>query len=315
MKPNLVRKTEYLVQYALGYIRKRIKNKPRTSFLDKKIMNKQEASAFIRKLLAAGKPAMVCRFGSVEASAVDAYLRKQLRLQQHYSANTCRAMSNNAGFFAPEGTMEEMLDRFGREMLEACGDIDLIGVWNPSEPYILKHYASADIAFCSLGGLYPKSALPNQWTAALAGKKVLVIHPFEASIQSQYARKELVFPNGFLPDFELHTIKAVQTAAGEVDSRFETWFDALEYMKAEMDKVDYDVAIIGCGAYGFLLAQHAKQMGKIGLHLGGGTQLLFGIMGKRWENAKNHVINEYWVRPLEEETPKNANNVEGGCYW
>ena len=131
--------------------------------------------------------------------------------------------------------------------------------------------------------------------------KVLVIHPFATTIRNQYARKNLVFPNDFLPDFELHTVKAVQTAAGEVDIRFETWFDALQYMKDEMDKIDYDAAIIGCGAYGMLLA--------------GATQILFGIMGKRWENTTRHAVNEYWVRPLEEETPKNAGKVEGGCYW
>jgi hypothetical protein len=121
--------------------------------------------------------------------------------------------------------------------------------------------------------------------------------------------------NGFLPDFELRTLKAVQTAAGEIDPRFNTWFDALAYMKSEMDKIDYDVAIIGCGAYGFLLAQYAKQRGKIGLHIGGGTQVVFGIMGKRWENTSKHAVNEYWVRPSREETPKNANGVENGCYW
>jgi hypothetical protein len=25
--------------------------------------------------------------------------------------------------------------------------------------------------------------------------------------------------------------------------------------------------------------------------------------------------NEYWVRPLPEETPAEAGVVEGGCYW
>jgi len=260
---NLIRKLEYLIFYLSGKIRVYLKFKARKTLLYRQVMDYDQTSAYIKKIITDGKPAMVCRFGMVEAGAVDAYLRREFRLSKKYSAEICHSMKNNAGFFAPKDTMEENLDRFGREMLAACSDIDLIGIWNSCEPYILKHYASPNASFCRLGGLSPKSALPNPWTSALAGKKVLVVHPFATSIQNQYNRKEKVFPNGFLPDFELYTIKAVQTAAGEVDSRFETWFDALMYMKKEMDKIDYDVAIIGCGAYGFLLAQHAKRTGKI----------------------------------------------------
>lgn len=26
-------------------------------------------------------------------------------------------------------------------------------------------------------------------------------------------------------------------------------------------------------------------------------------------------MNEYWTRPLKEDTVKNYNKIEGGCYW
>lgn len=48
-------------------------------------------------------------------------------------------------------------------------------------------------------------------------------------------------------------------------------------MKDEIDKQDYDIALIGCGAYGFPLAAHIKRSGKKAIHLGGALQLLFGI--------------------------------------
>ena len=86
---------------------------------------------------------------------------------------------------------------------------------------------------------------------------------------------------------------------------------------SQMDAIDYDVAIIGCGAYGFSLAAHTKRMGKKAIHLGGATQILFGIKGKRWDElpAVNKFYNKYWVRPLPEETPARKERVEGGCYW
>lgn len=105
-------------------------------------------------------------------------------------------------------------------------------------------------------------------------------------------------------------------------SQFNTWFDALDYMKSEIDKCDYDVCLIGCGAYGFPLAAHVKHNGKQAIHLGGTLQLLFGIKGNRWFDPDSflypkfkELLNENWVKPLETEKPLVANQIEGGCYW
>lgn len=155
-----------------------------------------------------------------------------------------------------------------------------------------------------------------------------MIHPFKNTIEKQYQKRELLFENkDVLPKFEsLTVIRAIQSLGG--NSQFKDWFEALEYMKNEIDKVDYDICLIGAGAYGFPLAAHVKRQGKQGIHLGGALQLLFGIKGKRWENPnysldwnlekdtyKNLLNNKNWLRADENETPKTASNVEGGCYW
>ena len=92
-------------------------------------------------------------------------------------------------------------------------------------------------------------------------------------------------------------------------------------MKQQMNEIDYDIALIGCGAYGLNLAAHAKRMGKKSFHLGGVLQILFGIIGKRWETDKQKkdiylkLFNEHWVRPMNEEKPKYSNLVEDNTYW
>ena len=89
-------------------------------------------------------------------------------------------------------------------------------------------------------------------------------------------------------------------------------------MKQEIDCCDYEIALIGCGAYGMDLAAHVKRRGKIAIHLAGWTQMLFGIYGNRWledQPAYRRLINEYWVRPLESEKAAGAEKVENGCYW
>ena len=112
--------------------------------------------------------------------------------------------------------------------------------------------------------------------------------------------------------------RQVQTQADAKDSRFKDWFEALQYMKDEIDKCDYDIALIGCGAYGMCLAAHVKRQGKQAVHLASMTQMLFGVYGKRWIDSEpeyRKYINKYWIRPDKKEKPQGADKIEGGCYW
>jgi hypothetical protein len=151
----------------------------------------------------------------------------------------------------------------------------------------------------------------------LANQKVLVIHPFEKSIQKQYANREKLFKDPrILPDFTLLTLKAVQSIARN-ETGFSNWFEALDWMCTQIRSLDFDIAIIGAGAYGLPLAAFIKRMGKKAIQLGGATQILFGIRGQRWDRMPffQQLYNQNWIRPLPEETPANFQKVEGGCYW
>ena len=155
------------------------------------------------------------------------------------------------------------------------------------------------------------------WSAALSGNKVLVVHPFSKTITEQYKKRDKLFANKtVLPDFELITLKAVQSIGG-TKVPFATWFDALDFMCNKISKTDFDVAIIGAGAYGMPLASFVKSIGKKAVHLGGVTQMLFGIRGKRWDKQalQYNLYNKHWVRASQDETPDNFKAVEKGCYW
>jgi hypothetical protein len=156
------------------------------------------------------------------------------------------------------------------------------------------------------------------WSASLKGKTVLVVHPFEHSIRSQLTNnRQHIFSNSdVLPDFQLKTLKTVQSI-GNAPNGFATWFDAYEYMCEKIAQIEFDIAIIGAGAYGLPLASFVKSLGKSVVHMGGATQILFGIKGRRWEEKADfaNLFNEYWVRPSEEERPTHFRSVEDGCYW
>lgn len=67
----------------------------------------------------------------------------------------------------------------------------------------------------------------------------------------------------------------------------------MKQIETEIDKVDFEVALIGCGAYGFPLAAYCKSIVKQGIHIGGSLQLYFGIKGKRRDRFG--FYNEFWV--------------------
>ena len=71
---------------------------------------------------------------------------------------------------------------------------------------------------------------------------------------------------------------------------------------------NFDVAILGCGPFGFHLAMEIKRMGKQAIVMGGATQILFGIKGKRWDDYPpvRRLYNEFWVRPLDKSKPATA---------
>ena len=287
----------------------------------------QEASDAIRDLLAKNQPCLICRMGLGELRVIVNYLdisnpasfwekardyitEKRDRFWWEPAHRT--DIYNFSGFFP---TTDEALSRFSVESLNDMKHIDLLGSWRKLENR-LQDYFPPGMVRVHLGDL-DAFLHKNPWSEVLAGKKVLVVHPFEESIRQQYAKRKLLFKDPrVLPDFELKTLKAVQSLVGN-KVEFKDWFEALDSMRVRMDKIDYDIALIGAGAYGFPLAAHAKKMGKQGVHLGGATQLLFGIRGKRWEDFPEyqHIFNEHWIRPKPDEKPKDANLLEGGAYW
>ena len=231
-------------------------------------------------------------------------------------------MTRWSGFFP---STEENLMKFGEMMIEDSKQLDILGSWLLDEETMITDF-NLNLTKVTLLALEPYWS-KNPWSRVLEGKKVLVIHPFASLIEQQYKEKrEVLFDDKqVLPKFDLKTIKAVQSLGG--DCEYSDWFEALDSMKKQMDATDYDIVLLGCGAYGFPLAAHAKRMGKQAVHLGGALQLLFGIRGRRWDNPNYGIqefgkqntyktlFNSFWVYPSNGLVPSKATQVEGGCYW
>jgi hypothetical protein len=297
------------------------------------IQNVDIVSKLIYDKLMLNESCMISRFGAVEISALTNYIGiknknhnilkfiRGVQPEWWWNEGIRRCMTDNAGFFP---NTNENLQRFAELMLEDIKQIDILASWQPNEIYFVHLFPHASfIHYTSIDPFWAD----EPWTRYLENKKVLVVHPFSEEIEFQYknSRTKLFCNKKVLPCFELIAYRSVQSIGGS--TQFNSWFDALQYMKDEIDKIDYDICLLGCGAYGMPLAAHIKRQGKKAVHFGGSLQLLFGIKGKRWEDPYygynihgelgkyQKLFNEYWIRPFEVSQIKNMEKVDGGSYW
>ena len=177
------------------------------------------------------------------------------------------------------------------------------------------------------GGHQIEQKLDPIWLSLLKGKKVLVISTHVESILHQWKQIEKVWGehiDTIVPYDLVGVIKSPYHPS--LDNRqypnCNTWLDTVKFIKNEIDSYDYDVLLAGCTTSAPIFAEHAKQMGKIGIQTGGVLQLHYGIKGYRWADIEGYkewrkYFNEYWIYPLEEDAPKNkvASLESHFAYW
>ncbi|MCM1182627.1 MAG: hypothetical protein NC337_04545 [Roseburia sp.] len=269
-----------------------------------------EAKEMLENKLNDNLPFLCSRWGGVEGEAVYADLAGML------SDSVAFSLKNNAGFYPIDNGS---IHKFSECSASAAGEIDVLiaGCWCTWIEDLYKLYSPKAILVTS-NMMYPFWP-DSSWTRALRGKTVLAIHPFAKLIAKQYVYRSRLFKTqNILPEMNLIVYQAVQSMNG--NSEFKSWFMALDKMKNDIRTIDFDIALIGCGAYGMPLGAFIKsELRKKAIHMGGSLQILFGIKGKRWEESgydyQHKLYNEYWVRPTDDLKPQNYKEVEDGCYW
>ena len=214
--------------------------------------------------------------------------------------------------------------RWADEYTASMSALNCIGQWQPAMLFegviedliIAKFNPKAQRVGDRLLRFLP--ARPT-WLNDLAKLRWLVIHPFEQTIQAQLPMlmNLAVFPESSFLDLARRShdtsIIPCPQLPYMVPPRHRNWFEALEDLKAQIEKEAFDIALVGAGAWSLPLIAHAKKLGKKGIHLGGSLQLLFGIKGGRYDSCG--IYNKFWTRPLPSEIPANFRMMEHGAYW
>lgn len=167
------------------------------------------------------------------------------------------------------------------------------------------------------------------WQNHFQNKTILVISPFVDSIEKQLANRDKVWQGaweGFWPsNITFKYVKFphpyVLLSKEEQRNHAKCWCDLLLDIKNKIKEAgDFDIALIGAGAYSIPLCSFIKKkINRSAFHLGGGLQLMFGVYGNRWNISGDAIlkelVNEHWVKPSAEETPVNYKLQENGCYF
>jgi len=232
-------------------------------------------------------------------------------------------VNSNAGFFC-SGPDEEF--KFMEIYISALNNLDVLGAWGDAFAWVEELGAiNHNVPIVPLAVLSPwidaypygldsSGSLP--WVNSLKGKRVLVVSPFVTTFELQRKNISKAFQNKNYPAFELQTLKAPMTF-GEVSSLNNNWFDNLDQLISRSGELEFDIALIGAGAYSLPLVHAIKQQGRSAIHCGGGLQLFFSVTGNRWLNSP-YVLkyyNEHWTRPSLEELHHKSGDVENSCYW
>jgi len=277
----------------------------------------KDANAKMVKLLRKGRPFLVTRLGGETGRVACSIL-----LGRTPHERDVFAMQKNAGIYcnstADVSLYAQMYNRALRNSTylacfpHLCTETQHVY----RKTYSLKalHNRVLEPFHCVVQGISP-------WSQKLIGKKVLVVSPFARSMREQMDAGFRIFRDIdiFSAGQAFLFYKAYCSLAGH--RPHESWVETFQSMCRDIAKLDFDVALLGCGGYGLPLCDFIySTMGKSAVYVGGGLQLLFGVMGKRWvENdmwkkiiRENHTR---FVRPSGDEVPTNKQVIEGGCYW
>lgn len=263
------------------------------------------------------KPFIVSRLGI----GSETYITYNYNTHNIINKNYYYALSNNAGIY--HNNDNNVLE-FIKEYDKCLQNSNLLACFKESiqemQNYFYTKYNIDTIISRTLEPFYIIQENIKPWSHYLVNKKVLIINPFVESFQKQNENGWKMFKNEyiFLPGQKFVYYKSYNTSAG--NHIHSSWLETLEIMKNDISKLDFDIALLGCGGYGLPLCNFIKmELNKSAIYVGGGLQLLFGVKGKRWEThpiiSKIIKENDNFIPPSGDEILKNNEKIEGGCYW
>lgn len=288
-------------------------------WMQQNIRSYEEIQTLLKELITSGKPFFAGKIGANEQNllhwgsgiSIPTYPFGCRRLKYSQTKNC----ASNAGVLPRNPNSYRLFYSLLSKSLE---QIDVIGIWyNPGEYQLISQLCTnSNLEKCYFFDLEPFFS-QESWIRALEGKTIYLVTPFLNSCINQYQHRHKIWSNNMLPELQLKGYRFPYLFSTQTEESERDWVDVFSRVTTDLSKTDFDIAIIGCGGLSLPIAAYCKSIGKQAIHLGGAAQLLFGIRATRYEADPKYrsLMNNYWIRPPEEERPKEFMSVENGCYW
>jgi hypothetical protein len=291
------------------------------------LVPRERFAAALRRALDDGRGFAAGKLGETER----AMLEYPLVLERERDPRRLRAFElvlghrarRHGGIFP---TRPDFLAEFAAAFARAVGELDSIGIvpaeaW-PSDEALFRFHGLAGEPIDFLDQ-EPDRSVPGDerrcWLPLLRGRRVLLVCPFAELLRERATREtfEAAWRKTGKPWFEPAAVEAVELPYGfarSTQERYATALDLLADIRMRVEARTFEVALIGAGTLGSMLAAAVKDEGRVGISLGGHLQVLFGVTGRRWNERpewRRNYINETWIeaperyRPDPEETGEN----------
>jgi hypothetical protein len=163
----------------------------------------------------------------------------------------------------------------------------------------------------------------NCYLPYLRNKRVLIICPF-AEVLKERATQEIyegvwseIGKHWFYPQ-NVEALEFPYGFAKATQNKYATVLDLYDEITEEIQKRDFDIALIGAAGLAIPIASYVKSMGKVGLDLGGHLQIIFGVLGKRWRskgNWRERYFNKWWIDMPARYKPQETDVCDAGAFW